>query len=232
MVERPRAYVSWSTGKDCAYALHEVARRGEVDVVGLLSTVTETFGRVSMHGVREAILDRQAEALELPLLKVPIPHPCPNEMYERAMANAIARLKREGVTRMIFGDLFLEDVRAYRESRLEGTGIAPVFPLWGRSTRELARAMIGSGLQATIVSLDPRRLPKSFAGRPFDSTLLEDLPPEVDPCGERGEFHTCVTAGPMFRRPIPVVAGAIVERDGFVFADLELRADGADAPAP
>ncbi len=226
MSDRPRAYVSWSTGKDCAFALHEARQAGGLEIVGLLSTVTRAFGRVSMHGVREGVLDLQAEALGLPVLKVPIPHPCPNEVYERAMGEAIVKLRAEGVSRMIFGDLFLEDVRQYRETRLTGTGIDPAFPLWGRDTRELARAMIDSGLKATVVSLDPRRLSRSFAGRSFDRAFLEELPGEVDPCGERGEFHTCVTGGPMFRGTIPVERGEVVERDGFVFADLLPRPSG------
>jgi len=218
--ERPRAVVAWSTGKDCAFALHLARSAGELEIVGLLSTVTREFGRVSMHGVREAVLDRQAEALGLPVRKVPIPHPCPNEVYEEAMAGAIAGLRSEGVSRVVFGDLFLEDVRAYRESRLAGSGIVPVFPLWGRPTDRLAREMIGSGLEARIVSLDPRRLDRSFAGRSYDLGLIEALPPDVDPCGERGEFHTCVTGGPMFAHPVAVRSGEVVERDGFVFADL------------
>jgi len=218
--DRPRAVVSWSTGKDAAFALYEERRRGEVEIVGLLSTLTETFHRVSMHGVREEILDLQARALGLPVLKVPIPSPCPNEVYERAMATAIAELRRERVGRIVFGDLFLEDVRRYREERLAGTGIEPRFPLWGRPTPALAEEMLGAGVSARIVSLDPRRLPRRFAGRAFDRSLLAELPGDVDPCGERGEFHTCVVAGPMFDAPLRVRRGPIVDRDGFVFADL------------
>jgi uncharacterized protein (TIGR00290 family) len=200
-----------------------VRTAGELDIVGLLTTITETFSRVSMHGVREAILDAQARALGLPLYKVTIPSPCPNPVYERAMGTMHGRLLEEGVRRIVFGDLFLEDIRGYREERLRGTGIEPVFPLWGRPTATLAGEMIDSGLRATIVALDPRRLPKNFAGRSFDRRLLADLPTGVDPCGERGEFHTCVSGGPMFNHPIPVVPGEVVERDGFVFADLELN---------
>ncbi len=217
---RPRAFVSWSSGKDAAFALHEVRRSGAIDVVGLLTTVTTNFGRVSMHGVRESLLEAQAAAVGLPLLKVEIPWPCPNATYERAMAAAIRRLRELDVSRMVFGDLFLEDVRAYREERLRGTGIEPVFPLWGRPTPTLARSMIDAGLDARLVALDPRTVPRSFAGHRFDGELLEHLPPGVDPCGERGEFHTCVVAGPMFDRPIPVTPGEVVEREGFVFADL------------
>jgi uncharacterized protein (TIGR00290 family) len=219
---RPRAVVSWSSGKDAAYSLHEVRRAGELDVVGLLTTITEAYGRVSMHGVRETVLDAQARAAGLPLYKVPIPSPCPNEVYERAMGSMMARLRSAGVERVVFGDLFLEDIRRYREEKLRGTGIDPVFPLWGRPTRALAEEMIAAGLRARIVALDPRQLPAKFAGRSFDHRLLAELPPGVDPCGERGEFHTCVTAGPMFSQPLSVTPGDVVHRDGFVFADLEL----------
>jgi uncharacterized protein (TIGR00290 family) len=219
---RPKAIVSWSSGKDSAYALNEVRHAGELDVVGLLTTVTRTFGRVSMHGVRETVLEAQARSAGLPLYKVEIPSPCPNEVYERAMAGMLAQFRGLGVSRVVFGDLFLEDIRAYREEKLRGTGITPVFPLWGRPTDRLAQEMIGSGMKARIVALNPRLLPARFAGRSFDRTLLEELPKEVDPCGERGEFHTCVTAGPMLAEELRVVAGPVVERDGFVFADLEL----------
>ncbi len=217
---RPRAVVSWSSGKDSAFSLYEVRRGGAFEVVGLLTTVTETYARVSMHGVREAVLDAQARAAGLPIWKVGIPSPCPNEVYERKMAGALAQLKAEGVSRIVFGDLFLEDIRAYREEKLRGTGVEPVFPLWGRPTDRLAREMIDAGLRARIVALDPRKIPARFAGRSFDHLLLAELPPSVDPCGERGEFHTCVTAGPMFSAPVDVVPGEVVERDGFVFADL------------
>ena len=219
---RPKAVVSWSSGKDSAFALHEVRRAGALEVVGLLTTVTETYARVSMHGVRENILDAQARATGLPLHKVRIPSPCPNEVYERAMTRALDALRGDGVSRVVFGDLFLEDIRAYREEKLRGTGVEPVFPLWGRPTDRLAGEIIDAGVRAHIVALDPRKLPAHFAGRTFDRTLLADLPDTVDPCGERGEFHTCVTAGPMFSAPIPVAPGPVVERDGFVFADLEL----------
>ncbi|MGA8542082.1 MAG: ATP-binding protein [Thermoplasmata archaeon] len=221
--DRPRAVVSWSSGKDSAFSLHEVRRAGALDVVGLLTTVTETYGRVSMHGVRESILEAQAEAAGLPLYKVAIPSPCPNEVYEQAMGTMLGRLRTDGVSRVVFGDLFLEDVRAYREEKLRGTGVEPVFPLWGRPTRALAEEMIDAGLRATIVALDPRHLPAKFAGRAFDRQLLAEFPDGTDPCGERGEFHTCVTDGPMFSHPIAVRPGPVVVRDGYVFADLELK---------
>ena len=193
-------------------------------MIGLLTTLTEDYGRVSMHGVREAILDRQAEALGLPCRKVRIPAGCVNADYERAMGAAMSEARAEGIERVVFGDLFLEDVRAYRERMLAGSGIEPVFPLWGRPTRALAAEMIAVGLRARIVCLDPRRLPASFAGREFDAALLAELPADVDPCGENGEFHTCVTDGPMFREAVDTVAGETVERDGFVFSDLRLAA--------
>ena len=216
----PKAVVSWSSGKDSAFALSEVRREGSLDVVGLLTTITRDFHRVSMHGVRESLLDAQAGAAGLPLHKVEIPSPCPNPVYEAAMGAAVARLRAEGVTHLVFGDLFLPDIRAYREARLAGTGIAPVFPLWARPTSTLARAMIESGLEARVVCLDPKKLPRSWAGRRFDPAFLRELPPGVDPCGENGEFHTFVSAGPMFSRPIRVEEGETVERDGFVFTDL------------
>ena len=216
----PRAVVSWSSGKDSAYALWEVVRTGELEVVGLLTTLTRAFGRVSMHGVREVLLEQQAEAIGLPLRKVEIPSPCPNEVYEQAMGGAIAALVDAGVTRIVFGDLFLEDIRAYRESHLAATGIRPVFPLWGRDTTQLAHEMIRSGLRARVVCVDPRRTPREFSGRPYDEGFLSDLPPSVDPCGENGEFHTFVSGGPMFSHPIPCRVGSTVDRDGFVFTDV------------
>jgi uncharacterized protein (TIGR00290 family) len=219
---KPRALIAWSTGKDSAFALHVARQRGEVEIVGLLTTLTSRYGRVSMHGVREEILDRQAAALGLPCRKVWIPPACVNADYELAMAGAMAAARSDGVVRVVFGDLFLQDVRAYRERQLAGSGIAPEFPLWGSDTAALAPRMIASGLEATVVCVDPRRLPASFAGRRFDAAFLADLPEGVDPCGENGEFHTCVTGGPMFSGPVGAVRGEVVERDGFVFADVAL----------
>ncbi|MBV5271703.1 MAG: adenine nucleotide alpha hydrolase, partial [Afipia sp.] len=193
-----KALISWSSGKDSAFALREVRKAGMFDVVGALTTVTETFGRVSIHGVREEILRAQLDAAGLPPLIVPIPYPCPNEIYEQRMTEALAQVRQRGVTHMIFGDLFLEDIRAYREAKLAGTGITPVFPLWQRPTAQLAREMIASGLKARLATVDLAKLPASFAGREFDDALLADLPDGVDPCGENGEFHTCVTAAPIF----------------------------------
>jgi len=220
---RPRALVAWSTGKDSAFALHAARESGEVEVVGLLTTLTSGYGRVSMHGVREEVLDRQAAALGLPCRKVWIEPSCVNADYERAMGEAMAAARAGGITRVVFGDLFLADVRAYRERQLEGSGLAPVFPLWGSDTPALAARMVAAGLEATLVCVDPRRVPASFAGRSFDAALLADLPEGVDPCGENGEFHTCVTGGPMFREPVGVAPGEVVERDGFVFADVHLQ---------
>jgi uncharacterized protein (TIGR00290 family) len=220
---RAKALVSWSSGKDSAFALHEVRRAGEFDVVGALTTVTETFGRVSIHGVRQEILHAQLDAAGLPPRIVPIPYPCPNEVYEARMGEAVASAVREGITHIIFGDLFLEDIRACREQKLADTGITPVFPLWRRPTLELAHAMIASGLEAYIATVDLKKLPAKFAGRKFDLQLLADLPDGVDPCGENGEFHTCVVAGPVFTRRLAVTPGERVERDGYAYCDLVLE---------
>ncbi|WP_458758976.1 ATP-binding protein [Afipia sp. TerB] len=222
-----KALISWSSGKDSAFALHHVRQGGEFEVVGALTTVTETFGRVSIHGVREEILCAQLDAAGLPPLTVPIPYPCPNEVYEARMGEAVTRARRDGITHIIFGDLFLEDIRAYRIEKLKGTGITPVFPLWQRPTPQLARDMIASGLEAYLVTIDLAKLPASFAGRRFDESLLADLPECVDPCGENGEFHTCVVGGPMFSRPMRVMAGEQVIRDGFAYSDLMLDSIGA-----
>ncbi len=225
-MSRPKALIAWSSGKDSAWALHEVRRAAEVEVVGLLTTVTQEFMRVSMHAVREALLDQQADALGLPCRKVCIPWPCPNERYESEMARALAEARAGGVTHVVFGDLFLTEVRAYREAKMAGTGIEPLFPLWGRDTTLLAREMLAGGVQATLTCVDPRRLDRTFAGRTFGEALLAALPAGVDPCGENGEFHTFVSAGPMFCTPLQVLVGEVVERDGFVFADV-LPASGS-----
>lgn len=193
------------------------------DVVGALTTVTETFGRVSIHGVREEILRAQLDAAHLLPLIVPIPYPCPNDIYEQRMTQALAQARADGVTHMIFGDLFLQDIRAYREEKLAGTGITPVFPLWKRPTAQLARDMIASGLKAHLATVDLAKLPASFAGRAFDEALLADLPEGVDPCGENGEFHTCVVEGPMFSRSLLVMSGEVVTRDGYAYCDLLLE---------
>jgi uncharacterized protein (TIGR00290 family) len=223
MSVRPKALIAWSSGKDSAWALHETRRSGDCEIVGALTTVTETFGRVSMHGVREDILAAQLEAAGLPLVRVLIPFPCPNEVYEARMAAALTDAKAAGVTRVIFGDLFLEDVRRYREEKLASTSIAPVFPLWQRPTNALAREMIDAGVETYLACVDLKQLGKGFAGRRFDHALLNELPASADPCGEKGEFHSCVVAGPMLSRRIPVVVGDVVERDGFAFADLVMQ---------
>jgi len=220
MAAREKALIAWSSGKDSAWALHVARQTGEFDVVGALTTVTDGFGRVSMHGVREELLQAQLAAAGLEPIIVRIPYPCPNEVYERAMAAAMRYAKQRGVAHIIFGDLFLQDVRAYRERQLSGTGIAPQFPLWQRPTAPLAREMIAAGVEAHLSTVDLNKLPVAFAGRRFDTALLDALPAGADPCGENGEFHSFVSAGPMLARKIPVSVGETVERDGFAFADL------------
>ena len=215
-----RTLLSWSTGKDSAWALHVLRQRPDVTVVGLLTTINAAFDRVAMHGVRRALLEAQAEAAGLPLHVLEIPHPCPNADYERIMGAFVAEQAAAGVEAMAFGDLFLEDIRRYREAKLAGTGIAPLFPLWGIDTGQLAREMIAGGLEAYVTCVDPRKLPQSFAGRRFDLDLLADLPANIDPCAENGEFHTFACAGPMFDSPIAVKTGDVVTRDGFVFCDV------------
>jgi uncharacterized protein (TIGR00290 family) len=217
-----KCLISWSSGKDSAWMVHVLRQRGDVQPAGLLTTINEAAERVAMHAVRVDVLQAQADALGLPLWRVSIPSPCPNEVYERAMGAAVARAVADGFTHVAFGDLFLEDVRRYREERLAGTGLTPLFPLFGADTAALAREMIAGGLRARITSLDPRVIDRSLAGRDFDGALLAELPPAVDPCGERGEFHTCAYAGPMFNHPVPVETGITVERDGYVFTDLTL----------
>jgi uncharacterized protein (TIGR00290 family) len=215
-----KAWLAWSSGKDSAWALHVLRGSPDVEVVALLTTVNEVHDRVAMHGVRRSLLQAQADAVGLPLVTAPIPHPCSNEDYERIMSEVVLRAREEGVEAFAFGDLFLEDIRRYRESRLEGTGVRPLFPLWGRATTALAEEMIAGGLRAHVVTVDPRHLARGFAGRAFDHAFLADLPPGVDPCGENGEFHTFAWHGPMFRRPVEMRPGVVVEREGFVFADL------------
>lgn len=216
---RPKAWLSWSSGKDSAWSLEVVRRQGQFDVKALLTTVNAEYHRVAMHAVRESLLQAQAESAGLPLIPVAIPNPCPNAAYEEAMAAAMRRAGSESVTHIIFGDLFLEDIRRYREEKLAGSGIEPVFPLWGLDTHQLARDMVDAGLRALLTCVDPRKLDASFAGRRFDAGLLADFPSDIDPCGENGEFHTFAYQGPMFRSPIAIERGVVVERDGFVFAD-------------
>lgn len=215
-----RALLSWSSGKDSAHSLHVLRQDADVEVVGLLTTVNAAANRVAMHAVRRDLLDAQAEAVGLPLLVVPLPSPCPNDVYEAAMAEALEQARARRIEAVAFGDLFLADVRRYREERMAGTGLVPLFPLWGRPTRELAFEMLAAGLRARISCLDPRVLPAELAGREFDRELLEALPAGVDPCGENGEFHTFAWDGPVFERPLRVRGGEVVMRDGFVYADL------------
>jgi uncharacterized protein (TIGR00290 family) len=215
-----KTLVSWSSGKDSAWMVHVLRQRGDVEIAALLTTINEPAQRVAMHAVRVELLQAQADALGLPLWMVPIPSPCSNDAYERAMSVAVARAVAEGFTHVAFADLFLQDIRRYREEKLMGTGLTPLFPLFDADTPRLAREMIAGGLGARITCVDPRQIDRRFAGREFDAALLDELPPTVDPCGERGEFHTFAYKGPMFTRPIPIETGVTVERDGFVFTDL------------
>jgi uncharacterized protein (TIGR00290 family) len=221
-MSKPRALLSWSSGKDSAWMLHLLRQQGEHDIVGLVTTINEPADRVAMHAVRASLLAAQAEAARLPLWPVPIPSPCSNQQYEAAMARVIERARAQGVTAFAFGDLFLQDIRAYREKQLAGCGLEPLFPLWLRPTAALAQEMLAGGLRAVLTCVDPKQVPRSLAGREFAGDLLGDLPAGVDPCGENGEFHTFAYAGPMFEREIPVSVGDVVERDGFVFADVQL----------
>jgi uncharacterized protein (TIGR00290 family) len=212
--------LSWSGGKDSALALYELRARCGLTPRVLITTVTADFDRVSMHGVRRELLARQARAVGLPLVEVEIPAVCSNEVYEQRIGQALAEARLAGVQTIAFGDLFLADIRAYREERLARVGKEPIFPLWGRDTGRLAREFIAAGFEAILVCVDPRQLDPSFVGRSFDSDLLADLPPQVDPCGENGEFHTFVHAGPIFSTPIACRVGEVVEREGFVFCDV------------
>jgi uncharacterized protein (TIGR00290 family) len=218
-----KTLLSWSSGKDSAWALYVLRQNPDIEAVGLVTTLNAQFQRVAMHGVRRAILEAQAEAAGLPLHIIDLLWPCPNETYEQLMGDFVAGQRAAGIEAMAFGDLFLEDIRRYREEKLAGSGLQPLFPLWQVPTDKLARDMIAGGLVTYVATVDPRKLSPSFAGRRFDEKFLADLPPGVDPCGENGEFHTCVAAGPMFSHALPIKPGEAVERDGFVFADLILE---------
>jgi uncharacterized protein (TIGR00290 family) len=215
-----KTLLSWSSGKDSAWTLHVLRQTSDVEVVGLMTTVNQVYQRISIHAVRLELLQRQAEVAGLPLYRIALPYPCTNADYEAAMKRFIGQAKQDGIECMAFGDLFLGDIREYREARLSGTGITPLFPIWQTPTDKLATQMIDSGLRAVVTCVDPQKLPANFAGRQFNQQFLTDLPVHVDPCGERGEFHTFAFDGPMFRRAIEVEVGEICEREGFVYADV------------
>ncbi len=212
--------LSWSSGKDSAWALHVLQQRGEYEIAGLITTINSAFDRVAMHGTRRELVEMQAEAAGLPLIKALLPWPCSNLDYESAMKKVCEDALEQGISAVAFGDLFLADIRAYREAQLKGTGIEPLFPLWHMPTHALARQMISAGLRAKLVCVDPRQLDSGFVGREFDLQLLHELPRQADPCGENGEFHTFVYAGPMFKQQLPVMTGEKIERDGFCYCDV------------
>jgi len=216
-----RILLSWSSGKDSAWSLYVLRQQGEYEIAGLLTTFNEAADRVAMHAVRRELVERQALAAGLPLWNVPLPWPCSNDQYETLMAETCAKAVAAGIEGIAFGDLFLEDVRTYREKQMRNTGLQPIFPLWGQPTRDLAKLMIASGMRAKLTCVDTQKLDASFAGREFDENLLAALPDDVDPCGENGEFHSFVHAGPMLNFEIPVSVGENVVRDQFVFADLK-----------
>ena len=217
---RKKILVSWSSGKDSAWALHVLRQRDDIEIVGLLTTLNQHFDRVAMHGVRRVLVQSQAKAAGLPLWEAPLPWPCSNQEYEQVMAGVCAKAIENGITAVAFGDLFLEDVRKYREDQMKRAGLEPIFPIWGRNTRELLEKMLAAGLHARIVCVDPSKVPAEFAGRDLDFRCMEELPAGVDPCGENGEFHTFVYDGPMFACPIAIESGEIVTRDNFVYADV------------
>jgi uncharacterized protein (TIGR00290 family) len=220
IIMRKKILLSWSSGKDSAWALHVLRQQGSYEVAGLITTINSAFDRVAMHSTRRSLLEMQAKAAGLPLIPVPLPWPCSNSDYEGAIRTVYDQAIVQGVKGIAFGDLFLEDIRAYREQQLKDTGLEPLFPLWRAPTDELAREMIRSGLRARLVCIDPKALTPDFVGREFDEQLLCDLPAAVDPCGENGEFHSFAYAGPMFSQPILIASGERVERDGFWFADV------------
>jgi len=226
-----KTLLSWSSGKDSAWALHVLRQQSEVEVVGLMTTVNQLYQRIAIHAVRLELLQRQAEAVGLPLHIIDLPSPCTNAQYEAAMEKFIAEAKQQKIECMAFGDLFLADVKEYREAKLSGTGIAPLCPIWLTPTDKLAKEMIASGVRAVVTCIDPRQLDASFAGRQFNEQFLIDLPANVDPCGERGEFHTFVFDGPMFTKPVPIEVGEIKEREGFVYADVLSSEDSSAARA-
>ncbi|MBN1595589.1 adenine nucleotide alpha hydrolase [candidate division FCPU426 bacterium] len=219
--QKTTAWLAWSSGKDSAWALHILRQQGKVRVTALVTTISKVFHRVSMHGVRESLLGKQAKAIGLPLIPVYLPHPCTQEDYAAAMSGLVQQAARQGVRLFAFGDIFLEDVRQYREMQLRESGCTPLFPLWGQNTQVLAREMINQGLRAYITCLDPQKLPPALAGSSFDHAFIQKLPSGVDPCGENGEFHSFVCAGPMFSTPLGISPGVTLQREGFFFTDLQ-----------
>ena len=217
---KKKTLLSWSSGKDSAWALHLLQQNPGIDLLGLFAVMNQKYKRVSMHATRFEMLERQADAVGLPLQTINLPDPCTNEQCDAIMRQFVIESAAEGIECMAFGDLFLEDVRKYRENQLKGTGIDPVFPLWAIPTREVAEQMLSTGLDAYVGSVDLKRLPSRFAGRKWSRELIAEFPKDCDPCGENGEFHTVVVGGPMFRRPIPISVGEIVERNGFAYADI------------
>jgi uncharacterized protein (TIGR00290 family) len=215
-----KTMLSWSSGKDSAWTLYQLQRDPEIDLAGLFCTVNSEFKRVAMHAVRLELLQQQATHLGLPLQVIEIPYPCSNEQYAEIMTNFVEEARGEKIEQFAFGDLFLEDIRSYREEKLSGTGIAPIFPLWGLPTDQLAQEMVASGMKAVITCVDPKQLTEAFIGREYDQEFLADLPDGVDPCGENGEFHSFVYAGPIFHKPMEITTGEVVHRDGFVFIDV------------
>ncbi|ORU90953.1 MAG: ATP-binding protein [Cycloclasticus sp. symbiont of Poecilosclerida sp. N] len=222
-----KTLLSWSSGKDSAWTLYQLQQDDDVELLGLVTTVNETHQRVAMHAVRVELLKQQAKAVNLPLHIINIPHPCSNEIYNQAMADFFASIDGQGVTHMAFGDLYLEDIRQYRVDNLKRTGLEPLFPLWLKPTAQLAKDMLAAGLKTRITCVDPKQLSANFCGREFNQHFLKDLPAGVDPCGENGEFHSFAYAGPMFEHEINIISGEVVERDGFVFADLMLGKESA-----
>ncbi len=222
-----KVVLSWSSGKDSAHALHLMRERADTEVVALLTTVNEEFGRVATHAVPRSLLAEQGRLVGLPVVEVPIPHPCPNDAYERAMKTAFRDVRRLGAETIAFADIFLQDIRDYRIQLLESAGLHAIFPIWGRESGELAREMIESGLRARLTCVDPAKVPPALAGRVFDEALLDELPVVVDPCGENGEFHTFVFASPEFSETIPVRPGEVLEREGYLFVDMVREGTGA-----
>lgn len=217
---KKKTLLSWSSGKDSAWALHILRQQPDIEVVGLFCTVNQEFGRVAMHAVRTELVRRQAQNTGLPIQLIPIPHPCSDAEYGTIMKDFVGQAKQQGIENFAFGDIFLDDVRRYREANLAGSGITPIFPLWGMATGKLSVEMVNGGLRATITCVDPKRLPANFAGQEYGESFLERIPANIDPCGENGEFHTFAFAGPMFKNPLNISIGETVSRDGFIFTDL------------